>query len=169
MTSEILDRGLATPLFDGASLTVGDFLSRLRLSGTWAAELVDLARGTAVVQIARSKGLAPTDEQLQRGVDRFREERELHGAAETQGWLDNIGASLDDLEHIVEIELCEESLRGEITESEIESQYKAARSEFKSGTLDANTREQILHRLVSKAVDAYLENHPIRERNIWSS
>ena len=94
----------------GTTINLGELLKHLRLAGMWHQSLGLFIRRLAVEKIAKDKGLATTDEELQKAVDEHRDSLGLHSAKDTEQWLAENGATLEDLERHVELPLLENKI-----------------------------------------------------------
>ncbi|MBI4615129.1 MAG: hypothetical protein HY720_16060 [Planctomycetes bacterium] len=168
MAAEVTANPLGTRLFEGVSMTLGEAMKHLRLSGRWWMELVWLSRVFALPEMAKESGVAVTDDELQRAVDAYRRALNLHSSADTQAWLEQKGFTLDDVENHVEIYVLEKKLRERIPQPRIEEFFSRNRTNYRWTTLDETTRQQILDMLLEEDVETHVTKRGIKKRLIWA-
>ena len=126
---------MATTKNEG-SASVEKVVDYLRCTGGFATALQQVAGRQLAVKAAAEKGLAVSDEELQRASDAWRAVNGLFNASDTNKWLENSGLTIDKYEAYLETNLLIFKLKQALaSEAEIEKiftdpQYKEAATEL---------------------------------------
>lgn len=99
---------------DGQSFTSDDLVVWLKLSGRFSQVVEDFIKENMAACAARKSGLQVDAGELQTRADEWRRALGLHRARETNEFLDDAGATLDDFEAYLESNLLAEKMREKV-------------------------------------------------------
>jgi hypothetical protein len=105
---------LAAFAFKETTISVGEVLRGALFRGELSAHAARVAWETACEEHAERLGMEADDEAVETMIERYRYERDLISAEETEAWLDSRGASVDDLQAHVTRDYWWETLKDEI-------------------------------------------------------
>ena len=121
-------------LVDDEAFSVADLLRQAKWRGETG--FVQAAADAALIRrAARERGIAVSDEELQRAADAFRAERELYAAADLHRWLGERGLGFADWERMLEEERIAEKLREALIDGEVERCFAERRLGFDAATI----------------------------------
>jgi parvulin-like peptidyl-prolyl isomerase len=99
---------------DGKGLSCEDFVIWLKLSGRFSQVIEDYVKEKVSAVAARKAGMVADADELQVRADESRRALGLHRASETNAFLDDAGATLDDFEAYLEDQLLAGKMRGQV-------------------------------------------------------
>ena len=107
---------------NGEEITLYDLLKLAKLEGRlqFIQDAVDAA---IIARTAAERGIAVSDEELQRAADDFRAERELHDTVSTETWLAEKHLSYVDWESLLEQQVLRKKLREALTQSKVDQHF----------------------------------------------
>lgn len=112
--------------------TAREVAKHLKLSG-WST-IRPVVHRMLIARYAAAQGINITVEELQAAADRFRAERRLYSAADTELWLQANGLTLDDFEALLETHVVADKIRASFSDEQV------ARA-FAERTVDLDTVE----------------------------
>lgn len=99
---------------DGKGLSCEDFVIWLKLSGRFSQVIEDFVKEKVAAAAARKAGIVAAADELQARADESRRALGLHRATDTNDFLDDAGASLDDFESYLEDQLLAGKMRAQV-------------------------------------------------------
>jgi len=109
----------------------GDVLKRLKITGLFNEALGSLVRDRAAQQAAATAGVSVSDDELQAAFDDFRCSLDLHKAADTTGWIEAQGLSVEDVEDYLETGLLRQKLAEKlVTDEQVDADYAQNPKQF---------------------------------------
>ena len=128
---------------NGEQISLYDLLKVAKLEGKlqFIQDAVDVA---LIGKTAAERGIAVSDEELQRAADDFRATRELHDTAATEAWLAENHLSYVDWESLLEQQILKSKLRQALTEGKVDQHFAEQGLSFDAAAIS---------RLVAKTED----------------
>jgi parvulin-like peptidyl-prolyl isomerase len=123
------------------ALTVNDdsaTLAEVMRVAKWRGQLEFLtaaADALLIRQEAARRGLAVSNDELQKAADQFRIERSLYDAASLRAWLENNRFDINDWETMLEQDALTRKVRDALTENQVEGHYASNRLHFESADI----------------------------------
>jgi parvulin-like peptidyl-prolyl isomerase len=112
------------------SLSLGELLAYLRRTSRIKPLLLEALAEKMIRQAAQEAGLAVSKEELQQAANRFRQQRGLRTAEDTQAWLRQNGMRLIDLEARVEQTLLVDKFRHHLTDRRLQDRFRAEAARY---------------------------------------
>jgi peptidylprolyl isomerase len=108
---------------DDDVITTDDFIRTLKLGGQFEGLVEQMVRDRLAARAARRAGIVVAPQQIQERADAFRRVLGLHRAADTNGWLDALGVSLDEFEAYITDTLYQETILAQVCGDAAVEQY----------------------------------------------
>jgi parvulin-like peptidyl-prolyl isomerase len=114
----------------GASLSLRDFLRRLKLRRVLISQLLEATGEHLACVAARAAGLTVADGELQKAADAFRQRQGLASAEQTNAWLARHHLSVLDLEDALERELLIDKFKDHLARDRLAAHFKAHEADY---------------------------------------
>lgn len=107
-------------------VNVAEVVDYLRFDGSFAVALQEVVKRKLAVQEAKKRGIAVTDDELQKAADVFRRANNLNMAEQTGKWLKGRGLSVEALEEYLEANLLIHELKNQLENEYDKEKYLAS-------------------------------------------
>lgn len=132
---------------DGEEINLYDLLKIAKLQGRL--QFIQDGIDAAIIgRTAAERGIAVSDEELQKAADDFRATRELHDTASTEAWLAENHLSYVDWESLLEQQILKSKLREALTQNKVDQHFAEQGLSFDAASIS---------RIVAKTEDVAKE------------
>lgn len=117
--------------------------------------LWDALKGILISQVAEREGITTSDEELQKALNTFRQDKGLHKKLETEDWLKQKEMTIEDLETHLERIIVADKLKEKITADKVNQYFAENRLSFDTAKLShiLVEKEGIAHEIFSQITE----------------
>ncbi len=151
-------KDIAAATINGKDISLHEILYYLKIDDKMDF-LWDTVNSILISQAAEREGITASDEELQRALDTFRQDKGLHKKLEMEDWLKQKNMTLEDLETHLERSIVADKLKEKITAGKVDQFFAENRLSFDTAKIShiLVEKEGIAHELFSQIAEEEVE------------